>query len=119
LSDSKTVLAHLMATIDDRKAHPSARSYTNQLFSGGVQAIGEKVTEEAAEVVEAAGEPGEEGRQHLVREAADLVYHLLVLLAHREAGLADVEAELARRFGISGLEEKASRESVADPTEAM
>jgi phosphoribosyl-ATP pyrophosphohydrolase len=98
-----------MATIEDRKKNPSAKSYTSQLLSGGVNAIGGKVTEEAAEVVEAASEPGEEGRQHLVRESADLLYHLLVLLAHRDAGIGDVEAELARRFGISGIEEKAGR----------
>lgn len=98
-----------MATIDDRKAHPSEKSYTSQLLRAGTPAIGEKVIEEAAEVVEAAGEPDDEGRLHLVREAADLVYHLLVLLACRDAGLADLEAELARRFGISGLDEKASR----------
>jgi len=73
-----------------------------------VQAF-QKVIEEAAEVVEAAGEAGDEGRQHLVCEAADLLYHLLVMLAHRDVRLEEVEAELARRFGISGLEEKASR----------
>ena len=101
-----------MATIEDRKAHPSAKSYTSRLLSGGLPAIAPKITEEAAEVVEAANEPGEEGRQHLVRESADLVYHLLVLLAHRDAGIADVEAELARRSGMSGLEEKASRKGL-------
>lgn len=118
VSDSGTILARLMQTIEDRKANPSAKSYTSKLLSGGVPLIGGKVTEEAAEVVEAAGEPGEEGRQHLVREAADLIYHLLVLLAHRDASLTDVEAELARRFGISGLEEKASRAKVVNPREA-
>ena len=75
----------------------------------GVVKIGSKLTEEAAEIVAASAEPGEAGRQHTVREAADLVYHLLILLAAREIALADVEAELARRFGMSGLEEKASR----------
>jgi phosphoribosyl-ATP pyrophosphohydrolase len=109
LSDTQTVLAQLMATIDDRKAHPSTKSYTSQLFLAGVDAIGDKIIEEAGEVVEAAGEPGDEGRRHLVREAADLLYHLLVLLSSRQAGLVEVEAELARRFGISGLEEKANR----------
>lgn len=108
-TEPQTILARLMATIQDRKAHPAEKSYTAKLLAGGVPVIGDKITEEAAEVVEAAGEPGDEGRQHLVREAADLVYHLLVMLAHRDAGLADVEGELARRFGISGLEEKASR----------
>lgn len=98
-----------MATIESRKQNPSEKSYTSQLLAGGIERIGSKITEEAAEVVEAAGEPGDAGRLHLVREAADLVYHLLVMLAHRDSKLADVEAELARRFGISGLEEKASR----------
>ncbi len=109
MSNEQSVLARLMATIEDRRAHPAEKSYTSKLLTGGTAVIGGKITEEAAEVVEAADEPGDEGRQHLVREAADLVYHLLVMLAHRDTGLADVEAELARRFGISGLEEKASR----------
>jgi phosphoribosyl-ATP pyrophosphohydrolase len=109
LNDAATILARLMAVILERKAQPSEKSYTSKLLAGGVPKIGEKIIEEAAEVVEAAGEAGEEGRQHLVREAADLVYHLLVMLAHRDVRLEDVEAELARRFGISGLDEKASR----------
>ncbi|HJT35335.1 MAG TPA: phosphoribosyl-ATP diphosphatase [Pirellulales bacterium] len=109
MSGDPTIFARLMAVVEDRKAHPSEKSYTHRLLSGGVAKIGEKVTEEAAEVVEAAAEPGEDGRQHLVREAADLVYHLLVMLAHRDVSLAEVEAELARRFGIGGLEEKAAR----------
>jgi len=98
-----------MAVIEDRKANPSEKSYTNRLLDGGVAKIGDKVTEEAAEVVEAAAEPGDAGRAHTTAEAADVIYHLFVLLARRDIPLADVEAELARRFGISGLEEKASR----------
>ncbi|HTU24068.1 MAG TPA: phosphoribosyl-ATP diphosphatase [Pirellulales bacterium] len=109
MSDPLPVLDQLMLTIEERKASRSAGSYTTRLLEGGVPAIGKKVLEEAAEVVEAAGEPHAEGREHLVREAADLVYHLLVMLAARDATLDDVEEELARRFGISGLEEKASR----------
>lgn len=103
------VLHRLMAVVEDRKANPPERSYTTKLFAGGVELIGRKVVEEAAEVVEAAGEPGDEGHHHLVREAADLLYHLFVILAQRDVRLAEVEAELARRFGISGLDEKASR----------
>jgi phosphoribosyl-ATP pyrophosphohydrolase len=98
-----------MEVIRDRRDAPSADSYTSQLFEGGIARICGKVSEEAAEVVEAAGESGEEGRAHLIREVADLVYHILVLLAARDADLSDVEAELARRFGISGLDEKAGR----------
>jgi len=98
-----------MAVIEDRKRTLPEKSYTTRLFEGGVPKIGAKVLEEAAEVVEAAGEPGQPGRDHTVREAADVVYHLLVLLAQRDIPLADIENELARRFGISGLDEKASR----------
>ena len=104
------VLAQLEQTIVDRKnAADAGKSYTARLLAGGVPKISEKVIEEAHEVVEAAGEPGDEGRVHLIREAADVVYHLLVLLASRDASLLEVEQELARRFGMSGLEEKASR----------
>jgi phosphoribosyl-ATP pyrophosphohydrolase len=106
-----SVLSRLMQVIEDRKANPPERSYTTSLFRGGVEKIGGKILEEAREVVEAAGEPGDDGRRHLVAEAADVIYHLLVMLAHRDTGLSDVEAELGRRFGISGLDEKASRPS--------
>jgi phosphoribosyl-ATP pyrophosphohydrolase len=98
-----------MGVIENRKAHPPAKSYTTSLFNGGVAKIGAKITEEAAEVVEAAGEPGEAGRTHLIREAGDLLYHLFVMLAHRDVRLDEVEAELVRREGVSGIDEKASR----------
>jgi phosphoribosyl-ATP pyrophosphohydrolase len=104
-------LDQLEQTIHQRKAAADAdNSYTAKLLAGGVEKIGSKVTEEAGEVVEAAGEPGEEGRQHTIREAGDVLYHLLVLLAARDVQLEEVERELATRFHMSGLEEKASRE---------
>jgi phosphoribosyl-ATP pyrophosphohydrolase len=106
-----SIFQQLMDVIADRKAHPPQRSYTTSLFAGGVDKIGVKLAEEAAEVVEAAGEAGEAGREHLIREAADLVYHLFVMLGYREVSLGEVEAELARRFGVSGLDEKASRDA--------
>ena len=101
----------LESTIEARKGASSDSSYTAKLLAGGVEKIGAKITEEAAEVVEAAGEPGEEGRQHTIREAGDVIYHLMVLLAWRGVSFAEVEAELQRRTGVSGLEEKASRKS--------
>ncbi|HEY1784830.1 MAG TPA: phosphoribosyl-ATP diphosphatase [Pirellulales bacterium] len=109
MTDTPSVLAQLMQVILERKESRPANSYTTKLLDGGVPAIGKKVTEEAAEVVEAAGEAGSPGHDHLVREAADLVYHLFVMLACRDVALDEVEAELARRFGISGLDEKAGR----------
>lgn len=103
-------LDQLEATIAARKeAADGEKSYTAKLLAGGVEKIGAKVTEEAAEVVEAAAEPGEEGRQHMIAEAGDVLYHLLVLLAARDIQFDEVEQEIARRFGMSGLEEKASR----------
>ena len=103
-------LDQLEQTIAARQASAAAtQSYTAKLLAAGVAKIGAKLTEEAAETVEAAAEPGEDGRLHTVCEAADLVYHLLVLLRAREIQFSEVEAELARRFGMSGLEEKASR----------
>ena len=103
-------LDQLEVTIRQRQlAGEADKSYTAKLLAGGVAKIGPKVTEEAAEVVEAATEPDEAGREHTIREAADVIYHLMVLLAVRGVKLDEVEAELARRFGMSGLEEKASR----------
>ncbi len=111
MADS-SVLTSLMAVIADRKANPTAeRSYVASLLAGGVSKIGVKVLEEAAEVVEAAGEAGEAGREHLVKEVADLVFHAMVMLGQRDADWAEVEAELGRRFGISGIVEKESRRS--------
>ena len=105
-----SVLTSLMAVIAERKVNPRAeRSYVASLLGGGVSKIGAKVMEEAAEVVEAAGEPGETGREHLVKEVADLVFHALVMLGYRDADWSEVEAELGRRFGISGIDEKESR----------
>ncbi|HEY2893505.1 MAG TPA: phosphoribosyl-ATP diphosphatase [Pirellulales bacterium] len=111
MPDNSTIFARLMAVIEDRRANPSEKSYTNRLLEGGVSKIGAKISEEAAEVVEAAGEPGEPGRAHTIREAADVLYHLFVLLAARRITIEELENELAGRFGISGLDEKASRAS--------
>ena len=102
-------LDELEQTIAARAAEPSAKSYTSQLLAGGVEKIAVKITEEAAEVAEAAQETGEAGRQHFIREVGDLVYHLLVLMRQQDCTLAELEAELARRSGVSGLEEKAKR----------
>ncbi len=109
-SPKTSILQDLIAVIEERKARPPAdRSYVVSLLQGGVPKIGAKITEEAGEVVEAAEEPGEEGRAHLVHEVADLFFHTLVLLGHKDIPWQDVENELARRFGVSGIKEKESR----------
>jgi phosphoribosyl-ATP pyrophosphohydrolase len=109
VDDNASVFAQLMATIESRRANSPPNSYTGKLFEGGVKKIRTKLIEEAAELFEAAAEPGDTGRSHVVYEAADLVYHLFVLLAHLDIPLTELEQELARRFGTSGLDEKASR----------
>ncbi len=105
----RPIVPELMAVIAQRKTYPPARSYVASLLREGIVKIGPKITEEAAEVVSAAGEPGDEGRDHLVHEIADLLFHTLVLMGHREIAWNEIEAELARRFGVSGLDEKESR----------
>ena len=105
-----SIMQSLMNVILERKTRePGERSYVVELMRGGVAKIGGKIVEEAAEVVEAGDEPGDAGREHLVKEVADLVFHAMVMLGYRDAAWDDVEAELARRFGISGIAEKESR----------
>jgi len=107
------VLHQLMAILEERKTNPPPNSYTARLYQGGVLKIGRKIEEEAREVIDAAGEPGEQGRRHLIYESSDLLYHLLVMLAFNGVKLDEVEAEIARRFGQSGLDEKAARTALA------
>jgi phosphoribosyl-ATP pyrophosphohydrolase len=106
----RTIVEDLMAVIAERRDHPpQRRSYVVSLLEGGVPLIGAKITEEAGEVVAAATEQGDAGRAHLVHELADLLFHSLVLMGHRRIGWQEIERELARRFGVGGFEEKASR----------
>jgi len=102
------VLEALEEVIASRRGDSPDRSYTSRLLAGGVPQAGAKVTEEAEELVRAAAA---EPTDRVVAEAADLIYHALVLLACRDVPLASVGAELARRFGVSGLAEKAARTS--------
>ena len=113
--DNRHILLRLMSVLEDRKQNPSEKSYTASLFTGGIDKIGEKILEEAQEVIEAAAETDCEAHDHLVHEAADLIFHLLVMLGYKSIKWEEVEGELGRRFGISGLEEKAARTSPAPP----
>ncbi len=109
MSDSLEPLQRLMQTLQQRAAELPAGSYTTKLMQGGVPKLGAKILEEAAEMVEAAAEPGDAGRQHFIYETGDLLYHALALMAYRQVALDEVVAELARREGTSGLVEKANR----------
>jgi phosphoribosyl-ATP pyrophosphohydrolase len=101
-----TTLARLAATIDARKGADPDSSWTAKLLAKGPEKCAEKFGEEA---VEAIIEAVKGDRARLTSEAADVLYHLLVMLAARDVTLADVLAELERREGTSGLDEKASR----------
>ncbi|MBV9459286.1 MAG: phosphoribosyl-ATP diphosphatase [Bradyrhizobium sp.] len=96
----------LAETIDARAASGGEASYTKKLLDKGAEHCAKKLGEEAVETVIAAVE---NNRSHLIAESADLIYHLLVLLKARGITLGDVEAVLAQRTSMSGLEEKASR----------
>ena len=99
-------LTRLEATIAQRLTASPETSYVAKLHSKGLAKIAQKLGEEATEAVIAAL-AGDEAE--LVGEAADVIFHLMVLLAEKGVPLADVLAELDRREGTSGLDEKASR----------
>jgi phosphoribosyl-ATP pyrophosphohydrolase len=99
-------LSRLAATIESRKGADPESSWTAKLLAKGPEKAAQKFGEEA---VEAIVEAVKGDREKLVAEAADALYHLLVMCAARDVTLADIEAELERREGRSGIAEKASR----------
>lgn len=103
-----SALARLSATIAARKSADPGESWTAQLLAKGPEKCAEKFGEEA---IEAVIEAVKGDRERLTAEAADVIYHLLVMLAARDLTLADVEAELSRREGLSGVAEKAARKN--------
>ncbi|MEL6895029.1 MAG: phosphoribosyl-ATP diphosphatase [Planctomycetota bacterium] len=116
-------LVRLSETLRSRAETMPEGSYTTRLMKGGVVKIGEKVSEESGEMLEAAEEleslratdpasandPQNDVRGHFVYECGDLLYHTMVLLANQGVDLSEVADELARREGTSGLQEKANR----------
>jgi len=104
--DKNDILNAVYRVIRERKANPTDSSYTASLMAKGVDKILKKIGEEATEVV-IAGKGGK--REEIVYETADLIFHNLVLLGFYDIEPEEVYAELRRRFGISGIEEKQSR----------
>jgi phosphoribosyl-ATP pyrophosphohydrolase len=100
------ILHRLAATIEARRGADPATSHTAAMLAGGAAKCAEKFGEEA---VEAIVEAVRGDRRALTREAADALYHLLVMLAASEVTLDEVLAELERREGVSGIAEKAAR----------
>ena len=101
-----STLHDLAATVMARRGADPDSSWTAKLLSKGPEKCAEKFGEEA---IEAIVEAVKGDRERLTSEAADVLYHLLVMLAARDVTQAEVEAELARREGTSGIAEKAAR----------
>lgn len=106
MSDTAKMLERLEKTLKERRNTAPSESYVASLYKKGSRKIAQKVGEEAVEtaMAVAAGD-----KQELVKESADLLFHLLVLLEAEGLSIDDVVGELAQREGISGHEEKASR----------
>lgn len=103
---NEPILQQLAEILEQRKTAEADSSYVAGLYHKGLDAILKKIGEEATETVMAAKDGD---KDKLVYEVADLWFHSLVLLAHEGLKPEDVLQELARRFGVSGLDEKASR----------
>ena len=101
-------LQQLAKVLEQRKSAAPDSSYVANLYHKGLDTILKKIGEEATETVMAAKDGD---RDKIVYETADLWFHSMVLLAHAGLGPQDVLKELERRFGLSGLEEKASRKA--------
>ena len=100
------ILKQLQQVLEERKAADPESSYVAKLYSKGLDAILKKVGEEATETVMAAKDGNKE---QIIYETADLWFHTLVMLSQQGLSHEDVLNELARRFGVSGIEEKANR----------
>jgi phosphoribosyl-ATP pyrophosphohydrolase len=103
---NQDILDQLAAVLEQRKTQDPQQSYVASLYAKGLDKILKKIGEEATETVIAA-KGGDQSQ--IVYEMADLWFHCMVLLAQQGLGPQAVTAELQRRFGLSGLEEKASR----------
>jgi phosphoribosyl-ATP pyrophosphohydrolase len=100
------ILKQLEIILEDRKNANSNNSYVSSLYQKGTDEILKKIAEESAEVIMATKDDTE---NKIIYEVADLWFHTLVLLRHKNIEVDKIEQELSRRFGLSGLEEKANR----------
>lgn len=105
---SDDILARLMAVLESRKGGDPSTSYVAKLYDQGIDSILKKIGEESAETIIAA-KSGDQ--QQIIYETADLWFHSLVLLAQQNLTAQQVLDELDRRFGLSGIDEKAARKN--------
>ena len=105
----KDIILEIAAILEKRKESSADSSYTKSLFDKGLKEILSKVSEESEELIEAAVSQEENKKKKLIHETADLWFHTMVLLSHEGINAEEVLDELETRFGVSGLDEKASR----------
>jgi phosphoribosyl-ATP pyrophosphohydrolase len=107
---SDAILKQLTDVLEQRKQSSADESYVASLHQKGLNKILEKVGEESVETILAARDAEQSGdNSKLIYETADLWFHSLVMLSHLDIEVDDILSELERRFGLSGLEEKANR----------
>ncbi len=105
--NSHLTLQQLTDILEKRKTADASESYVASLYESGLGKILDKISEETSELIEAARE---EDTEHIIHEMADLWFHCMVLLAEKNLSYENVLTELDKRFGVSGLVEKAQRE---------
>ena len=105
----KDIILEISAILEKRKGSLADSSYTKSLFDKGLAEILSKVSEESNELIEAAESNDENKKKKLIHETADLWFHTMVLLSYEGISAGKVLNELEKRFGTSGLDEKASR----------
>ena len=104
--NSQLTLQQLTDILEKRKTANASESYVASLYESGLEKILDKISEETSELIEAARE---EDTEHVIHEVADLWFHCMVLLAEKNLSYENVLTELDKRFGVSGLVEKAQR----------
>ena len=105
----KDIILEIATILEKRKGSSADSSYTKSLFDKGLKEILSKVSEESEELIEAAVSQEENKKKKLIHETADLWFHTMVLLSYEGINAEEVLDELETRFGVSGLDEKASR----------
>ena len=106
---SEDILSRIDDILEIRKRSSAGKSYTKGLFDKGINEILSKIQEESEELIQAAASNNSDNRNKIIYETADLWFHVMVLLSNEDIKSKEILQELEKRFGLSGLDEKASR----------
>jgi len=107
----KDIIIEIAEILERRKESTASSSYTKSLFDKGLEEILSKISEESEELIQAAKDKSKNKKKKLIHETADLWFHTMVLLSYEDISAKEILDELEKRFGTSGLDEKASRKS--------